>query len=282
MKHSSTGANGELEMHFEVNASGRTVLAHLHREVPMVVQQALYFDEQLPLLPCVYTLSSGGPILEGDRHRVEIILGKGAMAHISTGAATLVAPMEYGRAEVHRRLLLDDDGYLEWLPLATIPAARSRYISKTEIVASPSATLFYSEIVACGRLHRGERFDYRLLDLSEFVYRPCGKALLSSRVRLTPDYISPERWAWLDSFSHFGSIVVITPPAITERLTHLFLPRLEADLRVSVATLMDGSGFALRLLGRSSEQLQREIRHLGSIVRQEVKGVPLQEEFPWR
>ena len=79
---------GHLEMGFEVDNSGRTILRHLYRRVPIVVQQALYFDEQLPTLPCVYILSSGGPYVDGDRYEHHITLGAGAMAHISTGAAT--------------------------------------------------------------------------------------------------------------------------------------------------------------------------------------------------
>ena len=94
---STNGKYGVLEMCFERDSAGRSVLRHLHREVPMIVQQALYFDEQLPQLPCVYILSSGGPHLEGDIYRVEVELGEGAMAHISTGAATIIAPMEHER-----------------------------------------------------------------------------------------------------------------------------------------------------------------------------------------
>ena len=248
----------------------------------MVVQQALYFDEMLPKMPCVYILSSGGPHLEGDRYRVSVELGEGAMAHISTGAATIIAPMEHDKAELQQSISLGEGAYLEWLPMSIIPARSSHYAAHTEIVVAPSATLFFSEVVACGRLHSGERFDYRELNLSESIFRPDGRALARGGVRIVPTENSPERWAFMGDFTHFGSVVVVTPPEITASLLSRLHPTRSPKLRMSVASLRDNNGLSLRLLGNSSEQLLRKIRAICSVVREEVKGVPLPEEFPWR
>ena len=271
-----------MEMGFEVDSSGRSVLSHLHREVPMVVQQALYFDEHLPHLPCIYILSSGGPHLEGDRYRVDIRLGEGAMAQILTGAATIIAPMEHSGAELRQTITLGEGAYLEWLPQAIIPAARSRYTAHTEMVVAPSATLFFSEVVACGRLHSGERFDYRELELREAVFRPNGSAIARAGARIVPEEFSPLERAFMGSFTHFGSIVVVTPPEICSKLLSLLSPNVSEELRMSVASLRGNNGLSLRLLGHSSERILREIRDICSMVRQEVKGAPLQKEFPWR
>ena len=48
---SSFGKRGELLMRFERDGSGRSILREMYRRVPVIVQQALYFDEQLPQLP---------------------------------------------------------------------------------------------------------------------------------------------------------------------------------------------------------------------------------------
>ncbi len=277
-----SGKYGVLELGFELDSSGLTILRHLYRKVPMVVQQALYFDETLPLMPCVYILSAGGPHLEGDRYRVSIELGKGTMAHISTGAATIIAPMEHDKAELQQSITLCEGAYLEWLPRSIIPARNSHYTAHTKIVVAHSATLFFSEVVACGRLHGGERFDYRELSMSEVVYRPNGEVVSRGGIRVAPSENSPEKWAFLGNFTHFGSIVVVAPPTTTVNLLSRLQPRVEQDFRLSVATLRGKNGLSLRLLGNSSEQLLREIRAICSVVREEVKGVPLPEEFPWR
>lgn len=279
---SQRGKYGVLEMGFERDSSGRSVLQHLHREVPLVVQQALYFDERLPAMPCVYILSSGGPHLEGDRYRVSIELGEGAMAHISTGASTIIAPMEHERAELRQTITLGEGAYLEWLPRAIIPAARSHYVAHTEMTVARSATLFFSEVVACGRLHSGERFDYRELELRESIFRPDGGVVARAGTRITPQALSPEEWAFMGSYTHFGSIAVVAPPEVTGSLLAQLRPTLSEELRVSVASLRDNNGLSLRLLGHSSEQLLGKVRAICSVVRSEVKGVPLPEEFRWR
>ncbi len=276
------GKYGVLEMGFELDSSGRTILRHLHREVPIIVQQALYFDEQLPEMACVYILSSGGPTLDGDRYTVGVELGEGAMAHISTGAATVIASMEHDCARQRQTITLEEGAYLEWLPRAIIPAAHSRYTSTTELIVAPSATLLFSEVVACGRLHSGERFDYDDFSLSTVVCRPSGEVVAREALRLTPSLHSPTHWAQLGDFTHFGSVVVIAPPKATAELYGKIGPTMGSDCRMSIARLTGEAGLSIRLVGHTSERLLAEIRTLCSLVRLHTKGVPLPKEFPWR
>ena len=276
------GKSGVLELGFELDSRGVTVLRHLHREVPLVVQQALYFDEELPTLPCVYTLSSGGPYVEGDRHSMSVELGEGAMAHISSGAATLVATMEQGDAEMRQTIVLDEGAYLEWLPRPLIPGSRSRYTSATELVVAPTATLFYSEVVACGREHSGERFDYHSLELSTVVCRPSGEVVLREALRLIPSLLPPSEWGLEEGHNHFGTAIVISPQEVIDRLHTLLCPTATADPRMSVARLKDGNGLLVRFTSPHSEPIVAAVRALCSEVRKMVKGVPLPAEFPWR
>lgn len=277
-----SGKYGVLEMGFEVDGGGKTILRHLHREVPLVVQQALYFDEALPSMACVYILSSGGPQLAGDRYTVDVELAAGAMAHISTGAATLISPMEGDSSRQRQSIRLDEGAYLEWLPRPLIPCAHSRYHSSTELIVAPTATLFYSEVVACGRLHRDERFDYDEFALGTVLCRPSGEVLAREALSLIPSLCAPSEWAILGSFTHFGSIIVVAPREVTHTLYNTLTPTLREDLRMSVSLLCDECGIAIRLAGRSSERLLGEIRHLCSLTRELTKGVTLQAEFPWR
>ena len=51
------GKHGYLRMRFGFNCDGKCVLRELDRRVPIIVQQELYFDANLPKMPCVYILS---------------------------------------------------------------------------------------------------------------------------------------------------------------------------------------------------------------------------------
>ncbi|MBO7299789.1 MAG: urease accessory protein UreD [Tidjanibacter sp.] len=276
------GKYGVLEMGFEQDSLGRTVLRHLHREVPLIVQQALYFDESLPTMACVYILSSGGPNLDGDRFEVEVELGKETMAHISTGAATVIASMEHDCARQRQSITLDEGAYLEWLPRPMIPCAHSRYGSTTELIVAPSATLIFSEVVACGRLHSGECFDYDDFSPSTLVCRPSGEVVVRDALRLIPSHHSPTHWALLGEHTHFGSVVIISPAKVTAQLYAELHPEVTEEFSLSVARLAEDAGLIVRLTGLGSERILRAIRSLCSLLRFHTKGVTLPREFPWR
>ena len=89
------GKHGYLRMGFELDKDGKSIMRDLERRSPLIVQQELYFDEEMPEMPCVYILSSGGPNIDGDRYRQDITVKKDAYAWVSTGAATKLAQMKY-------------------------------------------------------------------------------------------------------------------------------------------------------------------------------------------
>jgi urease accessory protein len=117
------------------------VLAHLYRKAPLLAQQALYWDEHLPGLPCVYVITTSGCVLEGDHFDITIAAGAGAMAHITTQAATKIHQMGSGYASQSQRLDLAENAYLEVLPGPVIPHRHSRFVTQTEAVVAESATL---------------------------------------------------------------------------------------------------------------------------------------------
>ena len=274
--------HGHLEMGFEVDENGRSILRHLYRRVPIVVQQALYFDEQLPTLPCVYILSSGGPYVDGDRYEHHITLGTGAMAHISTGAATKVATMRHDHCRLTQTLHLAEGSYLEWLPQPTIPHRGARLSAHTNITLHPTASLFYAEGYTCGRLYHGEKFAYDWLSTSLVVHNTKGEELLREAMHIAPQILSPERLGTMGHYRHYGSVIMMAPPDICRTLYDSLTPRATTSEAMSVSLLRGEVGVVVRLLTLSTEALKEHTRSLCSSFRRLVKGCPLPEEFAWR
>jgi urease accessory protein len=277
------GKCGALSLTFERDASGRSYLCHLDRRAPLIVQQALYFDAELPLLPCVYILSAGGPNVDGDRYRQHFRLGAGAMAYISTGAATKLAEMEHNYARLTQDIELADEAYLEYLPEPIIPCRHARYVSTTVVRVAPTATLAYGEVLAAGRRHygAGERFDYDVLSLTCRAERPDGTLLYRDKMVILPARLHPDQVGLMEGFEVLGSLLVLTPPAVAERLWSQMAP-LVAEGNLAVARLPGGAGLQCRLLGHTPAQVKAAMRRLCSLVRMAVKGKPLPPEFPWR
>ena len=86
MRAAGPGKIGALRLGFSMRG-GRSVLSDLYRVTPLLVQQALYWDEAMPELPICSIISIGGGILQGDRYTIDISVGEGASAQQATTAA---------------------------------------------------------------------------------------------------------------------------------------------------------------------------------------------------
>ena len=213
------GKRGLLRLGFELDSRGRSILRDLYRQTPLIVQQALYFDEQMPSLPCVYILSAGGPVVEGDSYEQHFSLKQNTSAYISTGAATKVAQMQGGRAQLRQSIRLDAGAYLEYLPEAVIPCAGADYRVESEVVADESAALFLSEIILSGRRYSGERFLYRRLALRTRILRPDGEVVYVDSVEVEPNSWDIHTLGVMAGYEVFASVIILAPKPNVQALS---------------------------------------------------------------
>lgn len=237
-------------------------------------------------MPCVYILSSGGPNVDGDRYEQRFVVRRGAMAHISTGAATKLAEMRYNFSAMRQRFELEENAYLEYLPEPTIPCRHTRFICDTTVRIAPSATLFYGEIYTGGRKYfgGGETFRYDILSVCTRAERPDGQPLFREKFVIRPGERSPATLGAMNRYHVFGNAVVLTPPDAADRIfarTAAFIDR-EQELAAGITRLPNDSGLIYKVLGTETEPVKRQLRAFCSTVRQQVKGCPLPAEFPWR
>ncbi len=144
MQSGAVGKSGYLKLRF---AQGDIVVSWWKWSVVFLFSaKALYWDELMPQLPCVTMISTSGSLLQGDRQALDIIVEKGACAHVTTQSATKVHMMEANYATQYQNIIVEEDGYLEYLPDPIIPHRNSRFITDTRINIHPSATMIYSNI----------------------------------------------------------------------------------------------------------------------------------------
>lgn len=278
------GKYGYLNMHFEIDQNGKSILRNLDRRVPTVVQQELYFDEQMPEMPCIYILSSGGQYVDGDRYRQDISVGEYAMAWISTGAATKLAEMKYNYCGVTQTISLENNSYLEYMPEQIIPCKHTRYISDTRLIISPSATLFYSEIFTGGRKYygQGEKFDFDILSVCTRARRPNGTKLFKEKFIIEPTKQNIQAIGCMSRFDIFANIIVMTPINNILTIYDRISPTMNNKIAIGISKLPNHAGLIIKILGHDVALVKQLIRGFCSEVRQIVKYRPLPQEFPWR
>ena len=280
------GKHGYLNLGFELDADGKSILRELDRRAPLIVQQELYFDEELPGLPCVYILSSGGPNVDGDRYVQNFRVGKDAMAFISTGAATKLAGMIYNHSGMTQNIVLEEGAYLEYLPEPIIPQAHTRFICDTRLQVDPTATVVYSEIYMPGRKHYngGELFKYDILSVCSHGERPDGKELFREKFIIDPNRMRVRDLGIMGNFDVFANVIVMTPADKADeiyKVTEAFFDR-KNKLAAGVTHLPNGAGLLFKVLGMEPGPVKKAVREFVSKVRMAIKGVPVPDEFPWR
>lgn len=279
------GKRGYLNLGFELDSQGKSIMRELDRRAPLIVQQELYFDEELPGLPCVYILSSGGPNVDGDRYTQNILLKKDSMAFISTGAATKLASMVYNYSGLVQRITLEEGAYLEYLPEPIIPHAHTRFISDTCLTVHPTATVVYAETYMAGRkYHNNELFKFDILSVCSHGERPDGTPLFREKFIISPPEVPIRQTGIMSGYDVFANVIVMTPPDKAEEIyaaTGAFIDK-ENRLAAGITHLPNGSGLLFKVLGMEPGPVKKVVRQFVSTVRKAIKGVPLPDEFPWR
>lgn len=280
------GKHGYLKLGFELDARGKSILRDLDRRVPLIVQQALYFDEEMPEMPCVYILSSGGPNIDGDRYQQDIYLKKDSFAWISTGAATKLAEMKYNYSGLVQNITLEQGAYLEFMPEPVIPCRHTRFISDTKLVVDETATVFYSEIFMAGRKYykEGELYEYDILSVCSHAERPDGQRLFREKFVIDPNIESPRTIGVMGRYDVFANVIVMTPKECADRIyeaTPAYIDR-DNNVAVGITHLPNDAGLLFKAVGMEPGPIQKIVRDFCSTVRQTVKGKPVPPEFPWR
>jgi urease accessory protein len=199
--------DGRLSLQFEYDtATARTSLHVAEQCQPLKVVRAFH-TEGGAALAHVHNLSGG--ILAGDRLSLDMEIGPGACAQVTSTGATRLYRSRSGTAaaEFTARARVRSGALLEYLPDPLIPFADSRFHQDTVISLEEDAGLFWWETVAPGREAHGEMFSYDSLRL-RFALHAGGIPIALEHSLLDPQerpLASPSR---LGPYRYFSSFYI--------------------------------------------------------------------------
>ena len=285
MRSGAPGKNGFVRLGFE-RRGALTALIDLRRRAPLLAQQALYYDEAMPELPCVMIISTAGGILQGDRNRIEIDLAADCRAHVTTQSATKVQEMDANYASQEQEIVLAEGAYLEYLPDPVIPYRNARFITRTRATVAASATLLYAEILMPGRTHYkdGERFAYALLSSTVRAERAGGSALCVEKFVIEPGRQDVRAPSVMGGYDVYANVLLLTPPAIAARVFERTTPTIDAagGWAAGASRLPNDAGLVYKVVGSDRETVDGVVRAFWAVVRKEVTGADVPKRFLWR
>jgi urease accessory protein len=279
------GKNGFLRLEFEYR-DGRSVLSELSHRAPLLAQQALYYDDGMPELPCVMMICTAGGVLQGDRYAIQIAVAENAEAHVTTQSATKIQEMDANFAAQTLDIALGENAYLEYLPDPTIPYRNARFVARTRICLPQTATLLYSEIMLPGRTYyrSGERFEFALFASAVRAERPGGDRLCSEKYVIEPQRSDVRARGVMGDFDVFANVLLFTPSPHAEQIFAETAAEMNVERRhaAGATRLPNGAGIAYKVVGMEREAVQDKVREFCARVRRHVKNAETAPQFSWR
>jgi urease accessory protein len=205
---------------------GRTEVVDQYWRVPLQALPPSYQDGDDEAY--VYLLNPTGGVVQGDRLHTTLSLSPGARCVVSTQSATKVYRMDEGYAEEVNHYSLRGDAVLECLPDQTIPFAGARFRRSTRVDLDAGSTLILSDLLAAGRVARGERFGFERL-FAEVEIRVEGERRLVDRLHAAPAQGRLDRLGLWNMALYYGSL-------------YAYSPRLDAALTTRLAEMLEHRG----------------------------------------
>jgi urease accessory protein len=243
VRRAAAGWHAALELQFEQRA-GRTYIARRRHVGPLLIQRPFYPEGGV----ChAYLVHPPGGVVGGDELQLQVEVGVGAHALLTTPAATKFYRSAGALARQTQHLSVSG-GALEWLPQETIFHSGARVRSVTRLQLTPASRVVAWEIACLGLPARQEDFTAGELWL-DFELWLAQTPLLIDRLRIHAQ--QPTRTAHWGLAGHRALGILVAYPGTAAMLDAVR----NLDATGFTATLLDGV-----VVCRSVAQQAHEVR----------------------
>lgn len=180
----------------------RSVVVDEFSQTPLQLHQALYLDERP--FPTVFLKTPSSGLLGGDKHRIDVEVGRNSQLELRTQAATLVYP---GHSSLTINMTVRDGAKLTFLPHALIFGAGSSLTQKVIINLEHDASLEYSDTWCAGRVAMNEAWQFENYSYSLELFR-AGNLLYREHWSLSPQVVPFHHPLICGDYTHFSTLFI--------------------------------------------------------------------------
>ncbi|MBX6320324.1 MAG: urease accessory protein UreD [Rhodospirillaceae bacterium] len=266
---------GRLRLRFRRDPAGATYLAEQRAGYPFHLCRPHRYDGDPDGMATLYVQSVAGGLYDGDDLVLGATVERGAAVHLTTQAATIVHATPTAPARHGATLSAGTEGFVEYLPDATILFPAARLDAGLSITADDGAVVVAGDsFLTHDPEGRGRAFGW--IRGAVEVRRRDGRLLFADRYQL-----AGEDWARrLPGVSAGrggqGMLLVLHPGLAPEALVEGLRAALhgQSDLYAGASTLPNGCGAWARLLAPDGAPLRAGLLAAWSAVRTLITGVP--------
>ncbi len=238
-----------------LRGGGRTFLKEQRTPYPFHTTRPHYLDADRPDLATLYLQSASGGLYRGDRLDLSIEAGPGALAHVTTQAATVVHASAEAGIELRTRIDVGAGAVLALTSDPYILFPRADLSTETRIVTAPGSSVILAEGFA---VHdpAGQDAPFHALATSCVIEDAAGTRLVEDRGLIDGiDFFGAT--SPLHGYRAFGSVMVLGPraPSLDPAGAETMLDA--CGVLGGMTRLPNATGWVIRLLANDGGALAR-------------------------
>jgi urease accessory protein len=172
-----------------IASGGKTRLGECFQQIPLRVMKAFHFAGERAAL--LYILNPTVGLLDGDAHRIELVVREGCRAVVAGQSANRIHPAQAGFSTQQWHIRVEAGAELVVLPGPAIPYRGCRYYQHARIDLVGDARLIWGDIWLPGRYARGAASELHAFDT----------VVQDVEVRRDGALVYRDRFAWVGPWS---------------------------------------------------------------------------------
>lgn len=232
----------------------KTILDNVYFTAPFKVSPPFYKDDGSIK---VIVMSSSAGIMQGDVQEYNITVNDNTKIELTSQSYEKIHKMEDGDSSRECNIFVGSNSILKYNPLPTIPFKESAFNSTINItLKDDSSKLILTDIISCGRLAYGEKFEYKYYK-SYIEVRCFNKLVYLDNTIYNPSDIDMNNFGMFEGYSHLANMLICNFDNSNEKLD-LIRTIIEKNNDVDGgATLTQSKDINVKVFGHSAQQLTR-------------------------
>lgn len=233
--------------------NNRTILKDSFFSAPLKIAKPFYDDRLNIMKLCMLNVSAG--ILAGDSYNIEIDVRKNSSLQVYTQSYSKVFQMKEGFAEQKLTISVEDGACFMYMPHPIIPYAKSNYMTTNIIKLKDTSSLFFRDIISCGRYKRDEIFKFNKFKSNTKVYIS-KKLIFADNTVLEPEIQKLNAVGFYEGYTHQANVLIYNK-RVNEQLKNKIVSFIDSYQNIECGVTITYSNFiVIRMLGKSSERLK--------------------------
>ena len=227
--------------------NGKTYLKDVYYTAPYKIMSPFQRDHGIEVM----MMCASAGLLGGDSFYMDLEIGENSDVLFTTQSYEKIFDSGNGVTKKNLEVTINPGGRLIYLPYPSIPFGGSNFYNISKVNLSVNSRCIYSDILSCGRVGMGERFQMKNLDSVCRVYVG-GELVFAEHTRLEPDCVPYDALGLWQGYSHTGMLYVYGAERENEWIEKV--RRMELPKGIFGITRCR-KGVLLRALGKSGEQI---------------------------